>query len=84
MDVKQAVRTAKSRVTTLIDDESSGESGLAEVDFDKDTGIRNVAVGFSRQWARRQSPGDNEFHRLARRSRLRTPPPRSSRYLDAG
>ena len=50
MDVKEAVRTAKSYVADLFDGEEVADVGLEEVKFDEHLDTWVVTVGFSRPW----------------------------------
>ena len=50
MDVKEAVRTAKSYVADLFDGEEIADVGLEEVKFDELQVSWVVTVGFSRPW----------------------------------
>lgn len=50
MDVKEAVRTAKSYVAELFDGEGITDVGLEEVKFDELQNSWIVTVGFSRSW----------------------------------
>ncbi|HEY2991393.1 MAG TPA: hypothetical protein VGM22_01175 [Methylomirabilota bacterium] len=50
MDVKQAVDAAKKYVAELFSNEGVVNLGLEEVEFDDQTGMWNVTVGFSRPW----------------------------------
>ncbi len=53
MDVKQAVRTAKTYLADLMADEGIENLGLEEVQFDEITQQWNVTIGFSRPWDRK-------------------------------
>ena len=55
MDVKAAVRTAKTYVADLFADEEIMNVGLEEVEFDEGQDRWNVTVGFSRPWDRRNT-----------------------------
>ena len=50
MDVKEAVRTAKSYVADLFEGEEVADVGLEEVKFDEHQNSWVVTVGFSRPW----------------------------------
>jgi len=50
MDVKQAVKIAKTQVTDLFADEEIVDVGLEEVEFDDSVGVWTVTIGFSRPW----------------------------------
>ena len=50
MDVKEAVRTAKSYIADLFEGEEVADVGLEEVKFDEHQGSWVVTVGFSRPW----------------------------------
>ena len=50
MDVKEAVRTAKSYVADLFEGEDIMDVGLEEVKFDEHQNSWVVTVGFSRYW----------------------------------
>ena len=50
MDVKEAVRTAKTYVTDLFADETISNVGLEEVVFDELSGDWKVTIGFARHW----------------------------------
>lgn len=50
MDVKEAVRTAKSYVAELFTDETIGNVGLKEVEFNDTSNNWEVTIGFSRPW----------------------------------
>ena len=53
MDVKQAVKIAKTHVTDLFADEEIEDIGLEEVEFDESVGMWIVTIGFSRPWDRK-------------------------------
>ena len=55
MDVKQAVKTAKTYLADLMADESIENLGLEEVQFDEVTQRWKVTIGFSRPWDRKNS-----------------------------
>lgn len=55
MDVKQAVRTAKTYLADLMADEGIENIGLEEVQFDEGAQQWRVTVGFSRPWDRKNS-----------------------------
>ena len=50
MDVKEAVRTAKTWLVDTLADESVANLGLEEVDFDDRNLEWKVTLGFSRPW----------------------------------
>ena len=50
MDVKQAVKIAKTKVVDLFVDEEIVDIGLEEVHFEDSTGMWIVTIGFSRPW----------------------------------
>lgn len=50
MDVKEAVKTAKSYVAELFAEESLTNLGLEEIERDERSGSWRVTVGFSRPW----------------------------------
>ena len=50
MEVKEAVRTAKTYVADLLADEGLMYLGLEEVERDEDDHTWRVTVGFSREW----------------------------------
>ena len=50
MDVKEAVKTAKTYVTELFEGEGLENVGLEEVLFDDEAGVWRVTVGFNRPW----------------------------------
>lgn len=50
MDVKEAVQTAKKYVTELFTDETIGNIGLEEVEFNNSSNNWEVTIGFSRPW----------------------------------
>ena len=50
MDVKEAVQTAKSYVAELFTDETIGNIGLEEVEFNNASNNWEVTIGFSRPW----------------------------------
>jgi hypothetical protein len=52
MDVKEAVKTAKTYVVELFGDEGVTNLGLEEVEFDDTAGVWRITVGFSRPWDR--------------------------------
>ena len=55
MDVKAAVRTAKTYVVDLFADEEIMNLGLEEIEFDEGQDRWNVTVGFSRPWDQRNT-----------------------------
>ena len=50
MDVKEAVRTAKSYLVDLFEDEQITNVGLEEVLFDEESAVWRITIGFSRSW----------------------------------
>ena len=50
MDVKEAVRTAKSYIAELFTDETITNVGLEEVEFNSTSNNWEVTIGFSRPW----------------------------------
>ena len=50
MNVKQAVRTAKSHIADIFEDEQIMRVGLEEVEFDSVIGEWRVTIGFNRTW----------------------------------
>ena len=50
MDVREAVRQAKTHITNLLIDEGVRNVGLEEVSRDLTTGTWRITVGFSRKW----------------------------------
>jgi hypothetical protein len=50
MDVKEAVKRAKSYVAELFAEENLTSLGLEEIEHDDASGAWNVTVGFSRPW----------------------------------
>ncbi len=50
MDVKAAVKIAKTQVADLFSDEEINDIGLEEVEFDDAVGVWIVTIGFSRPW----------------------------------
>jgi hypothetical protein len=52
MDVKDAVQTAKRHIADLISDERPENIGLEEVEYDGQSGVWRVTIGFSRPWNR--------------------------------
>jgi hypothetical protein len=50
MDVKQAVARAKAHIAELFEDEQISNLGLEEVEFDDQSRVWNVTIGFSRPW----------------------------------
>lgn len=52
MDVKEAVRTAKSYVAELFREDGIVNLGLEEVVPDDETGGWQITIGFSRRWDR--------------------------------
>jgi hypothetical protein len=50
MDVKQAVEMAKNHIKDLFENEGISNLGLEEVDFDDQTSVWYVTIGFSRPW----------------------------------
>jgi hypothetical protein len=65
MDVKAAVRTAKTYVSDLFAEEKITDLGLEEVDFDPASKVWAVTLGFSRPWETYQSALDIPFRRRA-------------------
>lgn len=57
MEVKEAVAVAKAHISDLFESENILNLGLEEVEFDDDSKMWDVTVGFSRPWDRRpESP----------------------------
>ena len=56
MDVKEAVRTAKSQVAEIFSDESIVDVGLEEVEFDESNEVWLITIGFTRVWQRPAAP----------------------------
>ena len=52
MDVKDAVKTAKSYVADLFEGEGLENIGLEEVVFENEANVWKVTVGFTRPWDR--------------------------------
>ncbi|MEE2953085.1 hypothetical protein SAMN06297251_12462 [Fulvimarina manganoxydans] len=50
MDVKEAVRRAKTYVTDLLAEEGLTNLGLEEIEYDESRNVWRVTVGFSRPW----------------------------------
>ena len=50
MDVKEAVRTAKSHIADIFEDEQITRVGLEEVEFDSVNAEWRVTIGFNRSW----------------------------------
>lgn len=50
VDVKEAVRTAKSYLVDLFEDEQITNVGLEEVVFDEASSTWKITIGFSRSW----------------------------------
>ena len=50
MDVKQAVKIAKTKIADLFADEEIEDIGLEAVEFDDSVGVWIVTIGFSRPW----------------------------------
>ena len=55
MDVKAAVKIAKTHVANLFDDEEIVDIGLEEVEFDDSLDGWIVTVGFSRPWDKKNA-----------------------------
>ncbi len=55
MDVREAVKTAKSYIEDIFADEQIGNLGLEEVDFDDAKRVWKVTIGFTRTWNRQMS-----------------------------
>jgi hypothetical protein len=60
MDMKDAVKSAKSYVAELFREDGIAELGLEEIEFDDDQEIWNITIGFTR--LRDQTP--NQLARL--------------------
>jgi len=58
MDVKEAVKTAKSYVGDLFSDETPVDLGLEEVEYDDSANVWNITVGFSRPQHSRNALAD--------------------------
>ena len=52
MNVKEAAQRAKQHIAELVTDEDVQNIGLEEVEFDGNSGVWRVTVGFSRPWDR--------------------------------
>lgn len=50
MEVKDAIRAAKTYVATVYADESVTNIGLEEIEFDDTTDTWSITIGFSRPW----------------------------------
>jgi len=50
MEVKEAVKAAKTYVADLLREEAISNLGLEEVEYDDGAGVWLVTVGFSRPW----------------------------------
>lgn len=50
MNVKEAVKLAKDHILDLFSDEEISNLGLEEVEFDYDSHVWHVTIGFSRPW----------------------------------
>jgi len=55
MEVKEAVRQAKTFVQDLLSEESLSNLGLEEVALDEEAHVWNVTLGFSRPWNSQRS-----------------------------
>jgi len=53
MDVKDAVRIAKSYLSELLAEEKMQNLGLEEVEFDDRDRVWSITLGFSRPWDRK-------------------------------
>jgi hypothetical protein len=56
MQVKDAVRQAKSYLSELLSDEGLTNLGLEEIEFDEANSVWNVTLGFSRPWNSTRGP----------------------------
>ena len=59
MEIKDAIKKAISCVKDVFSDEKIEYVGLEEVRFDKEDGVWEVTVGFSRPW---DSPKSSQSH----------------------
>jgi hypothetical protein len=59
MDVKDAVRLAKTYVREVFADENINEVGLEETRFDESSGQWTITIGFRRPFDRKTQPKDN-------------------------
>lgn len=50
MEVKSAVRLAKSYISDLLAEEGITNLGLEEIQYDEDARVWRVTLGFSRPW----------------------------------
>ena len=57
MEVKEAVLTAKRYVADVFADEVVTDVGLEEVEFDEESDVWVVTIGFSRPWDQKQGLG---------------------------
>lgn len=56
MDVKEAVKAAKSYITSLLSEEGMMNLGLEEIEYNESEGIWYVTLGFSRPWNTTKGP----------------------------
>lgn len=56
MEVKDAVKTAKTYLSDLLADENMTNLGLEEIEFNDDEGAWDVTLGFSRPWNSSRGP----------------------------
>ena len=74
MDIKEAIKKAISCVKDVFSDEKIEYVGLEEVRFDKEDGVWEVTVGFSRPWDS-PKPVLNQFSEI-----LNPTPPKMRHY----
>jgi hypothetical protein len=78
MDVREAVKRAKTYVAEVFEDDKVTNLGLEEIEYDENSGAWNVTLGFSRSWdTTPQNPlsvitgADNRLRRTYRVVRVR-------------
>jgi hypothetical protein len=58
MDVKDAVKAAKSYVAEIFAEEKIVEIGLEEVEFDDRKKEWKITIGFRRPWVKKEEPSE--------------------------
>lgn len=59
MDVKEAVRAAKTWILDVMEDEHPSNLGLEEVEYNDEKRVWKITLGFSRPWNSPRSPPNN-------------------------
>lgn len=72
MNIKEAAKGAKQHIAELFTEEGVKDVGLEEIEFDGNSGIWRITIGFSRPWDRvDESPSYSSIAELVGATRKR-------------